>query len=1041
MSVTEAETVGDLIQKMIVSMCGEQKPEVIRRFMRFSLGLLSSTQGVESFREDEITIANHIKSKLSSRDSVHFDKLHNDLKDKPLKNRIGVLIFLMYMSQSTDENKTNFSFHDMRLGLTSPVASTSSYTPQSLNSQGQIVTINTPDTNLRVTPPINPTARILNDYFVSEDILVQDLIYSFQGIEGRVLKLDSIYGFQIEPKANVNRSHKQAVLRLSELGYLHNIVRRGLERMSIAGAGRVADSFVAALHKELSEYYRFIAIMQEEVNRAHNSMGFETVTLSHLHLWACDPLENLKWLANIVRACQSRKGGALASAIYDFSHHGDASVKKLVKRILESVCEPLYNMLIRWINDGELDDPFQEFFIEACADVVGDRMWHEKYQVRNAMVPTFISKSQAKKILGTGKSINFLREVCKGSAPVHSHNGDLLCGDPNECNVEAFFVMDPDGPLQTMMNAAYKETSTRVVEMLAKEYQLMDHLQGIKGYLLLGQGHFIQHLMHLMEFELAKPANSLYPHNLSSILETAIRATCTKIEDIDVQRRLDVRLLAPSENETGWDVFILDYNVDGPIGTILEPCRQTYQTVFFSLWRAKRMESILSTIWKHQITSAKMFRKMPEVLPLQNHIHLITSSMVHLVHQMQYYFLFEVIECSWEVFAKHLRQAASLDDIIVAHNNFVDSVRRGTLLDEDSQELMDHLRSVYGPILDLQSLEETFLARATEEYEARLNASEFVEASKQKPKMWGQSTSTEAENTERQNIFTKYLSTLSRQLRLLSRTYQDRVKKFLLMLASAEDVSLQLLSVRLDFNEHYKSKDSSLVAPLTYQHRRQNIKNSHDNYDAKYVKKDLYIDNLGKSWVKSPRSLPKMKIAFNDLTLLNSTSRNNLEDVEASKRALRILLEKEILAYTQSEFANNIIETPMTPHDYREYDFFPFFSKFPPLDEIQTNSKNHKTKFPISINENHFSIEQKNIIIENKCDHNENLTSSSKKDDEFLLWHESSSIYNDTASIQGSLSGDSISTIPFCRDNEENDNKSSSSWWRRKRCIICCCVG
>lgn len=41
------------------------------------------------------------------------------------------------------------------------------------------------------------------------------------------------------------------------------------------------------------------------------------------------------------------------------------------------------------------------------------------------------------------------------------------------------------------------------------------------------------------------------------------------------------------------------------------------------------------------------------------------------------------------------------------------------------------------------------------------------------------------------------------------------------MLASAEDVSLQLLSVRLDFNEYYISKDSRLVAPLTYQHRRQ----------------------------------------------------------------------------------------------------------------------------------------------------------------------------------------------------------------------------
>jgi len=40
------------------------------------------------------------------------------------------------------------------------------------------------------------------------------------------------------------------------------------------------------------------------------------------------------------------------------------------------------------------------------------------------------------------------------------------------------------------------------------------------------------------------------------------------LDDLDVQKRLDVRLLAPSESETGWDVFILDYNIDGPIGTV-----------------------------------------------------------------------------------------------------------------------------------------------------------------------------------------------------------------------------------------------------------------------------------------------------------------------------------------------------------------------------------------------------------------------------------------------------------------------------------------
>ncbi|XP_076634245.1 gamma-tubulin complex component 3 [Colletes latitarsis] len=818
MNAIEAETVGDLVQKMIISIRGEQNPEIIRKWMRFSLGLLSSSQGVETLREDEITVASHIRDKLPICDAVQFDKLYNDLKVGPLKNRARILIFLLNMCQSTEQLKDRmFSIPDLKLGFTPSVASIGGQTSD-MYTPSQMMPANITEKSIRDF--LSSPNKIFGDEYISESVLVQDLIYSFQGIEGKILKLDSNYGFQIDPMINIDRSRKQATLRLSELGYLHNIVQRGLERISAASSGQVADSFVAALHSELSEYYRFIAIIQEDVNRAQSQSGLYRVTLSHLHLWAYEPLDTLKWLANIVRACQGQKGGALVSAVHEFSNHGDASVKKLVRRILENVCDPLYNMLIRWIADGELDDPYREFFIETCADITRDRMWHEKYQVRSSMLPSFITSTQAKKILATGKSINFLHEVCKDFTPWQGKHTEMFKNFSEEYKVDVLFDMDPDGRLQTMMDAAFKETSTRVVEILTKQYHIMDHLHAIKDYLLLGQGHFIQHLMHLLEPELDKPASSLYPHNISSILKTGIRATSAKIDDLDIYRRLDVRLLAPSENEKGWDVFILDYNVDGPIGTILEPCRQIYQTIFFALWRAKRMESILSAIWKRQITSAKMFRNMPEVLPIQTHIHLITSSMVHLVHQMQYFFLFEVIECSWDAFTKQLGQAASLDDIITAHTYFIDTVRRGTLLDEKSQELMDHLRSVYGPILDLLDLEETFLTFATQEYETRLK--ENVPLNVTCPSNRLNATNTgNTEFTKRQTVFLKYLNTLSIQLRLLSRTYQDRVKKFLIMLASAEDVSLQLLSVRLDFNEYYKSKDSRLVEPLTYLYRRQ----------------------------------------------------------------------------------------------------------------------------------------------------------------------------------------------------------------------------
>jgi gamma-tubulin complex component 3 len=89
-----------------------------------------------------------------------------------------------------------------------------------------------------------------------------------------------------------------------------------------------------------------------------------------------------------------------------------------------------------------------------------------------------------------------------------------------------------------------------------------------------------------------------------------------------------------------------------------------------------------------------------------------------------------------------------------------------------SQELMNHLRSVYGPILELQMLEETFLARATAEYEARVNSENFIHTDSENKNQWGRTKSQDIENVERKSVFLKYLNTLSMKLKLLSRTYQ-----------------------------------------------------------------------------------------------------------------------------------------------------------------------------------------------------------------------------------------------------------------------------
>jgi len=49
-------------------------------------------------------------------------------------------------------------------------------------------------------------------------------------------------------------------------------------------------------------------------------------------------------------------------------------------------------------------------------------------------------------------------------------------------------------------------------------------------------------------------------------------------------------------------------------------------------------------------------------------LNLFTAEIMHFVHQMQYYVLFEVIECSWVELQKRVQQATALGDILDAHS-------------------------------------------------------------------------------------------------------------------------------------------------------------------------------------------------------------------------------------------------------------------------------------------------------------------------------------------------------------------------------------
>lgn len=112
------------------------------------------------------------------------------------------------------------------------------------------------------------------------------------------------------------------------------------------------------------------------------------------------------------------------------------------------------------------------------------------------MVPSFISIEQAKKILATGKNINFLRQVCKDSNQLPGR--EALQKLFATTTPDSLYVPDKSLDLHINLENVYRETSHRVLYMLKDKYRLVEHLQALRRYLLLGQGDFIRHLLELL---------------------------------------------------------------------------------------------------------------------------------------------------------------------------------------------------------------------------------------------------------------------------------------------------------------------------------------------------------------------------------------------------------------------------------------------------------------------------------------------------------------------------------------------------------------
>ncbi|KAH9321324.1 hypothetical protein KI387_015963, partial [Taxus chinensis] len=648
---------------------------------------------------------------------------------------------------------------------------------------------------------------------VTEGALVRDVLYACQGIDGRFVKFDKdLDGFAVVESYRVPKATRDMVRKLCELGWLYKKVKdyisESVERGSMEAIGTVGQAFYAALQEELSDFYKLLAVLEGQVHNPipvleeGRSVG-NYLSLRRLMVWLSEPTVRMRLMAVLVDDCKSLRGGAMAGAIHMHAQHGDPLVRDFMKRLLRRVCSPLFEMVRSWVLEGELNDIFSEFFvIGQAAKPRTEALWRDGYQLHSAMLPLFIPEPLAKRILRTGKSINFLRVCCEdqgwadaaveaaAAAGTSTRRGGLGYGE-----TEA---------LETLVVEAAKRIDRHLIEIMYGRYKFREHCLAIKRYLLLGQGDFIQYLMDIVGPDLSQPANTISTFKLAGLLESAIRASNAQYDDSDILDRLRVKMMPHNSGDRGWDVFSLEYNVRDPLNTIFtESVMARYLKIFNFLWKLKRVEHALSATWqtmKPNCTIARLFAAKDgggklQIVAVLRRCQTLRNEMNHFVTNLQYYIMFEVLEYSWADFLDEMEQARDLDELIAAHEKYLNSIVEKSLLGERSQQLCKTLFALFDLILRFRSHADR-LYESAREMQARGET-----LSRYKPKKEPQKLGSWVGGGRKPSLQLtgEFLRTMGEEMDAIAVEHSSLLEGFVAQLPLQQHVDLKFLSFRLDF--------------------------------------------------------------------------------------------------------------------------------------------------------------------------------------------------------------------------------------------------
>ncbi|KAK4523046.1 hypothetical protein GAYE_PCTG33G0936 [Galdieria yellowstonensis] len=554
--------------------------------------------------------------------------------------------------------------------------------------------------------------------------MIFDLLYALVGYTGNVIirkennqnakRTSEKISFQLASDfPYVTPSERRAIDRISNIGALYTIVYEYVHGSGLSNHSKTKSLYILAIQKALDEildeYRQLIASYEEEA--IHKRLQNLSLVEAELRIWE-RRFEDLCRLFDKIEEVKSQKGPQLIIQLIQFCTCGAPDTASLCMRLLKKCVKVLLVQLQTWLYYGELQDPYEEFFLRrASRDTLEQQqqphdddpflfLVDDVVMAQENFTPLF-TLAMVRDVLFIGGVVKTLRNSEEASSQV----------DWNELETQLeglrCLEMQPLSslPLESKIQLTRQWASKQLMRLLFR-VSWWKEFEFLRQTFLLGRGELWSHFLRdTCDLFMIPPMKESKESVLNMFLEKSLLKTFFEVdyryELLSFQRLYNstsesdsstAHLLALS---SGWTRISLSYVPRKPLHILMSTKDlQHYSRIFCIVFAVAHVRFQMERCW---FLLRNVFKECNRVSLVKHRNTLQLLRMCNFcIHCIEEFFQIDLIEESFENFMKQARGASDFDTVHLLHRKYLDTLVHHTLIYSASfMESLDSLLQVF----------------------------------------------------------------------------------------------------------------------------------------------------------------------------------------------------------------------------------------------------------------------------------------------------------------------------------------------------------